>query len=109
MTHNSQNAAISLVEEINVESAPLSEQFTQTSVANAQTIRDSVAIALDNYFAHLDGQEVFDVYDMVLAEVEAPLLEAVMKYTRKNQTKAATLLGLNRGTLRKKLKQYGML
>lgn len=87
----------------------LNEQFTHTSVANAQTIRDSVAIALNNYFSHLDGQEVFDVYDMVLAEVEAPLLEAVMKYTRKNQTKAATLLGLNRGTLRKKLKQYGML
>ena len=80
------------------------EQFTQT-----QTIRDSVAIALENYFSQLDGQEVFDVYDMVLAEVEAPLLEAVMRYTRKNQTKAATLLGLNRGTLRKKLKQYGML
>lgn len=87
----------------------LTEQFTQTSVAQAQTIRDSVAVALENYFSHLDGHEVFDVYDMVLAEVEAPLLDAVMKYTRKNQTKAATLLGLNRGTLRKKLKQYGML
>ena len=107
MTQNSQNAVVSIIEETNP--APLSEQFTQTSVANAQTIRDSVAIALENYFAHLDGQEVFDVYEMVLAEVEAPLLEAVMKYTRKNQTKAATLLGLNRGTLRKKLKQYGML
>ncbi len=88
---------------------PLHNHFSQTSVAQAQTIRDSVAIALDKYFSHLDGQEVVDVYDMVLAEVEAPLLEAVMKYTRKNQTKAATLLGLNRGTLRKKLKQYGML
>ena len=87
----------------------LREQFTQTSVAQAQTLRDCVAVALENYFSHLDGQEVFDVYEMVLAEVEAPLLEAVMKYTRKNQTKASTLLGLNRGTLRKKLKQYGML
>ncbi len=91
------------------QAAPLREQFSQTSVAHAQTIRDSVAVALENYFSHLDGHEAFDVYDMVLAEVEAPLLEAVMKYTRKNQTKAATLLGLNRGTLRKKLKQYGML
>ena len=91
------------------EATPLREQFTQTSVAHAQTIKDSVAVALENYFSHLDGQEVFDVYDMVLAEVEAPLLEAVMKYTRKNQTKAANLLGLNRGTLRKKLKQYDML
>ena len=81
----------------------------ETPVVQGQTIRDSVAQALENYFAHLDGQEVFDVYDMVLAEVEAPLLEAVMRYTRKNQTKASAILGLNRGTLRKKLKQYDML
>jgi Fis family transcriptional regulator len=44
-----------------------------------------------------------------LQEVEAPLLEAVLKYTRNNQTLASAVLGLNRGTLRKKLKRYGML
>lgn len=49
------------------------------------------------------------MYQLVLSEVEAPLLEQVMKYTRNNQTKASTMLGLNRGTLRKKLKQYGLL
>lgn len=86
------------------------KQFlTNAPVAQAQTLRDSVAIALNNYFAHLDGQDVTDVYNMVLSEVEAPLLEAVMKYTRNNQTKASVMLGLNRGTLRKKLKQYGLL
>ncbi|GGY46051.1 putative Fis-like DNA-binding protein [Bacterioplanes sanyensis] len=73
------------------------------------TLRDSVEKALQNYFDHLDGQPVVDLYDMVLSEVEAPLLETVMKYTRDNQTKASVVLGLNRGTLRKKLKQYGML
>ena len=72
-------------------------------------MRQSVEAALDNYFEQLDGQMVTDVYDMVLAEVEPPLLEAVLKYTRNNQTLAATVLGLNRGTLRKKLKRYGML
>ena len=87
----------------------LKQHFTDTPVAQAQTLRDSVAMALNNYFAHLDGQPVTDVYDMVLSEVEAPLLEAVMQYTRNNQTKASIILGLNRGTLRKKLKQYGML
>jgi Fis family transcriptional regulator len=46
---------------------------------------------------------------MVLAEVEVPLLEAVMEYTKGNQSRAAILLGLSRGTLRKKLKIYGML
>lgn len=85
------------------------QHLTQAPVAQAQTLRDSVSVALNNYFAHLEGQDVTDVYEMVLSEVEAPLLEEVMKYTRNNQTKAAVLLGLNRGTLRKKLKQYGLL
>ena len=74
-----------------------------------QSLRNSVERAVANYFEHLDGQDVTDVYEMVLAEVEAPLLEVVMKYTRHNQTRAANVLGLNRGTLRKKLKQYGLL
>ena len=64
---------------------------------------------MENYFRHLDGQMVTDVYDMVLSEIEAPMLEVVMKHTRHNQTRAAQLLGLNRGTLRKKLKRYGLL
>mgnify|MGYP003661637799 CR=1 FL=1 len=44
----------------------------------------------------------------VTTEIEAPLLEEVMTYTRGNQTRAANLMGINRGTLRKKLKQYGL-
>lgn len=74
-----------------------------------RSLRQSVEITVGNYFSQLDGQMVTDVYDMVLQEVEAPLLEAVLKYTRNNQTLASTVLGLNRGTLRKKLKRYGML
>lgn len=106
---NSQAASTVVLISDNEQAKPLKEQFTQTSVASAQTIRESVAVAMHNYLMHLDGQDVTDVYDMVLAEVEVPLLEAIMKYTRKNQTRAATMLGLNRGTLRKKLKQYNML
>jgi Fis family transcriptional regulator len=45
---------------------------------------------------------------MVLAEIELPLLEAALQKTRGNQTKTAILLGLSRGTLRKKLKQYNL-
>lgn len=81
----------------------------QAAAENPQTLRDSVEIAMRNYFAHLDGQEVTNVHQMVLTEVEAPMLEAVMRYCRDNQTKASKVLGLNRGTLRKKLKQYGLL
>ncbi len=72
-------------------------------------LRESVIRALNNYFTQLDGQPVNNLYDLVLTEVEAPLLEAVMRYTDNNQTQASSLLGLNRGTLRKKLKQYDLI
>ncbi|WP_010322349.1 DNA-binding transcriptional regulator Fis [Marinobacterium stanieri] len=74
-----------------------------------QTLRDTVHQSLTSYFKQLDGQPVTDVYQMVLSEIEAPLFESVMAYTKDNQTKASEVLGLNRGTLRKKLKQYGLL
>jgi len=73
------------------------------------SLRDCVTSAMKDYLTQLDGQLGTDVYQMVLAEVEAPLLEEIMAYTRNNQTKASRMLGLNRGTLRKKLKQYGLL
>jgi Fis family transcriptional regulator len=76
---------------------------------NQQIIRNCVEQAMRNYFSHLDGHDAADVYEMVLAEVEVPLLQVVLEYTRNNQSRAAEVLGLNRGTLRKKLKQYNML
>lgn len=79
------------------------------AAGETRSLRESVECAVNNYFSHLEGQHVTDVYDMVLQEVEAPLLEAVLKYTRNNQTRASSVLGLNRGTLRKKLKRYGLL
>ena len=63
---------------------------------------------LEDYFNELDGHQPADLYQMVLAEIEQPLLETVLTYTRGNQSKAAAMLGLNRGTLRKKLKQYDL-
>jgi len=73
------------------------------------SLRVSVADAMQRYFDDLDGQSTVNLYDLVLTEVEAPLLTAVMAYTRQNQSKASEILGLNRGTLRKKLKQYDLL
>lgn len=108
MTQHAFNAAIAVAEETPTVSGK-ELPVAQMSSANARNIRESVAAALENYFSQLDGQDVFDVYEMVLTEVEAPLFEAVMKYTRQNQTRASVVLGLNRGTLRKKLKQYDML
>ena len=74
---------------------------------------DQVAIAIDlaleQYFHDLDGEAPGALYDMVLARVEKPLLEVVLDYAGGNQTRAADLLGLNRNTLRKKMKMYQML
>src|ERR1700757_1424407 len=74
-----------------------------------QPLHDSVRQALESYFSQLKGQVPNNLYEMVLSEVEMPLMEAVMEYTKGNQSRAAILLGLSRGTLRKKLKIYGML
>ncbi len=81
----------------------------QQTEQEQDTLREYVEIAMNNYFEQLGGQPVTDLYELVVSEVEAPLLEAVMTYTRGNQTKASVALGLNRGTLRKKLKKYAML
>ena len=74
-----------------------------------QPLREAVDAAMRRYFDHLDGGVVTDLYAMVMAEVEAPLLATVMEHANGNQTRAAEMLGLNRGTLRKKLKQYALI
>jgi Fis family transcriptional regulator, factor for inversion stimulation protein len=98
-----------LVDSRFINTSTVSPITTVEKSAEEQSLRACVETTMENYFRHLDGQTVSDVYNMVLAEVEAPLLEVVMKNTRQNQTKASEILGLNRGTLRKKLKQYGLL
>ena len=81
---------------------------TANGTIKPQLLRDAVKRAVTNFFSQLDGQEASEVYEMVLSEVEAPLLDIIMQHTRGNQTRAANMLGINRGTLRKKLKKYGM-
>tara|TARA_B110000503_G_scaffold63672_2_gene100451 strand:+ start:41321 stop:41632 length:312 start_codon:yes stop_codon:yes gene_type:complete len=78
-------------------------------VPAASHLREAVTTAMRDYLEQLDGQLSSDVYQMVLTEVEAPLLAEIMAYNRNNQTRAAIMLGLNRGTLRKKLKQYNLI
>lgn len=93
----------------NLASKDSTHPLTTSLEQHPQTLRASVEIALQNYFAQLDGQSVTNLYDLVLAEVEAPLLESVLKITGNNQTKSALMLGVNRGTLRKKMKKYGFI
>jgi Fis family transcriptional regulator len=82
-------------------------QMSETDDQNVP-LSDTIKTMLEDYFNDLDGTPPADLYQMVLQEMEQPLLETVLHYTRGNQSKAAVVLGLNRGTLRKKLKQYDM-
>lgn len=84
------------------------ESFSQQEHQES-TLRLEVEKALRRYFQHVEDEPVTDLHRMVMSEVEVPLLEAVMRYTRKNQSRASIMLGLNRGTLRTKLKLYGLL
>ena len=68
-------------------------------------ISDCIRKALDRYFKDLDGEKARAVYDMVIRNVERPLLEIVLDQAEGNQTVAATILGINRNTLRKKIQQ----
>ena len=86
---------------------PLEDQ-NQEQARPQTTLRDSVKETMDAYLKQLDGASTGQLYNMFLQEVETPLLETVMAYVRGNQSKAAELLGINRGTLRKKLKMYGL-
>lgn len=69
---------------------------------------NAVKHSIRRYLYELDGTEPNEMYAMVLRQIELPLLEAVLEHTRGNQSKAAEYLGLNRGTLRKKLRIYDL-
>jgi Fis family transcriptional regulator, factor for inversion stimulation protein len=71
-------------------------------------LRNHAERALTDYFASLNGHRPAQLYDMVLREVEEPLFRAVLDYASGNQSQAAVILGINRGTLRKKLRQFGL-
>ena len=68
----------------------------------------SVRRAIDGYFRDLDGEKAHGVYEMVISCVERPLLQAVLHRVEGNQTHAAEMLGINRNTLRKKMKTHGI-
>ena len=80
-----------------------------SALRNNKPLRKHTEEALNRYFTSLNGDQPGQLYDLVLGEVEEPLFKAVMDYTRGNQSQAAGILGINRGTLRKKLKIYSLL
>lgn len=71
-------------------------------------LNECVSNALKAYFEALEGEPASNLYQMLMNEVEVPLLRATLEHTHGNQCRAAEILGINRGTLRKKIKQYGL-
>lgn len=76
--------------------------------AKDKTLSAMTGEAVNGYFKKLNGHKPGDLYQLVLGEVEKPLLRAVLDYTNGNQSEAAEILGINRGTLRKKLRIYNL-
>jgi Fis family transcriptional regulator len=73
------------------------------------TLKQVVKDTLRNYFSNIGNEQPVDFYSILLEEIERPLLEVLINHTHYNQVKMANILGISRGTLRKKLKQYGLL
>lgn len=71
-------------------------------------LRDHVARSVRRYLQDINGCELDDLYEVVLREIEAPLFAEVMRHCEGNQSRAAACLGINRATLRKKLKSYDL-
>ncbi|MBT8116276.1 MAG: DNA-binding transcriptional regulator Fis [Gammaproteobacteria bacterium] len=81
-------------------------KLTRPRERRKQPIRRSVTSAIELYLGDLEGHKVHDLYHVVMNEVEPAILGVVMEYVEGNQTQAAEMLGISRGTLRKKLNQY---
>jgi len=86
----------------NIDNTPdnTTQEISQLSHAVKHSIR--------RYLYELDGTQPSDMYNLVLRQIEQPLFEAILEHTKGNQSRAAELLGLNRGTLRKKLRSYNL-
>ncbi len=77
-----------------------SQEISQLSHAVKHSIR--------RYLFELEGTQPNNMYELVLKQIEQPLFEAILEHTKGNQSRASEMLGLNRGTLRKKLRSYNL-
>jgi Fis family transcriptional regulator len=80
----------------------------QSNAEEISQLSQAVKHSIRRYLYELDGTQPNNMYDLVLRQIEQPLFEAILEHTKGNQSRAAELLGLNRGTLRKKLRSYNL-
>lgn len=88
--------------------AAADRQDAVSRTGNRPPLRDHVANSVRRYLRDLDGCETQDLYNIALRELEIPLFAEVLNHCDGNQSRAATMLGIHRATLRKKLKDYGI-
>ena len=81
----------------------------QDNAGRGGVISISVEQAVTQYLRLMTDQNVSDLYSLVLSQVEPALLRSVMTHVEENQSKAAQLLGISRGTLRSKLRKHGLI
>jgi Fis family transcriptional regulator len=68
-------------------------------------LADCVKRSLERYFKDMDGEKPTSIYEMVLKNIEKPMIETVLGKAEGNQSLAAAMLGVTRNTLRKKMQQ----
>jgi Fis family transcriptional regulator len=81
------------------------------STHEVQNVNDGlsaqVVASVKSYLSVAGNKNInLNLYELIIEEIEAPLFRTVMEMTRYNQSKAARVLGVSRGTLRTKLKRY---
>lgn len=81
----------------------------QPYTASTVPLSVQIELAIRQYFKELGEETPCNLYEVMLHQLEKPLLMVVLEQTRGNQTRTAEILGLNRGTLRKKLKTHHMM
>ena len=74
-------------------------------MSRSNELADCVKRALERYFKDMDGEKPTSIYEMVLKNIEKPMIETVLGQAKGNQTLAAEMLGINRNTLRSKMQQ----
>ena len=78
-------------------------------MSNNLSLRHAVTLALTDYFRSLEGEPPRDLYQLVSHDVEGPLLSMTLELAGGNQSTAAKMLGISRGTFRTKLAKHGLL
>jgi len=97
-----------MTDDNNVSSSEMSTSETSSTEIKHERLSECVSRVLNHYFKDMENHFNGDLYELITSEVEKPLVEKVMIYTKNNQSNAASILGISRGTLRKKIKQYNI-